>query len=107
MLRPREALHRPRGARAELGQDPSSHRFPQVLRVLRSSPSQSLDEGVSIAFRPAPWRRAEHQESLLMRSKSGRYIAMMMPPTEIPRNRIMIGSIIVRRFATAWSTSSS
>ena len=47
------------------------------------------------------------QLSLLMRSKSGRYMLMTMPPTVTPRNRIMTGSMRVRRLATAWSTSSS
>ena len=45
--------------------------------------------------------------SLLMRSKIGRYIAMTMPPTMMPRNAIMIGSSSVSSPATAVSTSSS
>jgi len=39
--------------------------------------------------------------------KIGMYIAMTMPPTITPRMAIMIGSISVRRPATAVSTSSS
>src|SRR5262249_45986283 len=54
---------------------------------------------------PRPNRRA--QLSLLMRSNSGRYMLMTMPPTVTPRKAIMTGSIRVSRLDTAWSTSSS
>ncbi len=40
-------------------------------------------------------------------SKTGRYIATMMPPMMPPRNTIMIGSIRAVIEATATSTSSS
>ena len=51
--------------------------------------------------------RARRQLSLLIMSNSGMYMEMTMPPTVVPRKKIMTGSMRVRRLATAWSTSSS
>ena len=44
---------------------------------------------------------------VLMMLKIGRYMAMIMPPTIVPRMTIMMGSMALSSVSTALSTSSS
>ncbi len=46
-------------------------------------------------------------ESLEIRLNSGRYMEITTPPTTVPRNTMMAGSMAASRSATATSTSSS
>ncbi len=53
------------------------------------------------------WFRKSGYCTALIMSKIGRYMATTMPPTTMPRNTIITGSMRLSRFDTAASTSSS
>ena len=88
-----------------------------VIYVTIADPSRIVPMIARMAISHAIFRRSPdsimrtldspRHVSLLIKSKIGRYIAMTMPPTTMPRIAIMIGSSSVSSPATAVSTSSS
>ena len=81
------------------------HRYrKETLNIFRNSPRAS---GESRRSRSGRSQRFYLPASLPISENSGRYIDTTMPPTTMPKNKIIMGSRAVSRSFTAASTSSS
>jgi riboflavin biosynthesis pyrimidine reductase len=75
--------------------------------IVRSRPRPRPKKKKARSIRAGFFFLQGYAPTAFIMSKIGRYIAMIIPPTTIPRNTIMIGSIAASNASTAASTSSS